>query len=138
MSDAVERICPTCRATQHISAHYCATCGAPLERLLPARVPQWLPASVRQRLHHPIVRGVALGVTALAVELVVHIVQRAMTRGVAHSLIARPGDAPVQRSSAVASPRRTTVTGRRRTWLWRDRHGNTRTDEQIEWQRIDE
>lgn len=135
MGDAVERICPACRAAQHLSAHYCATCGTPLERMLPVRATQWLPVSLRQRLHHPIVRGVAMGVAALAVEVVVHVIQRAMTRGITNQIVAPPQDAAVQRTAA---PQRTLFKGRRRTWFWRDRHGNTRTDEQIEWQRIDE
>lgn len=135
MAGSVERICPACRASQHLTAQYCATCGTPLERMLPVRATQWLPAALRQRLHHPIVRGVAMGVAALAVEVVVHVIQRAMTRGVAQHMVAPRADTAVQRAS---SSQRTTFKGRRRTWFWRDRHGNTRTDEQIEWQRIDE
>ncbi len=135
MSDAVERICPSCRAAQQLSAHYCATCGAPLERMLPVRSAQWLPAVIRQRMHHPIVRGVAMGMAAVAVEVVIRLVQRAMTRGVSSALVPRHNDSAVQHP---ASARRTTIKGRRRTWFWRDYRGNDRSEEQIEWQRIDE
>lgn len=135
MSDAVERICPACRAAQQMSAHYCATCGAPLERMMPVRATQWLPAVVRQRMHHPIVRGVAMGMAAVAIEVVIHLVQRAMTRGVHTLVAAQPKESALQQNSAA---RRTTFTGRRRTWFWRDHRGNARSEEKIEWQRIDE
>lgn len=137
----VERICPECRAAHALAAHYCATCGAPLERLVPVRAPQWLPAIVRQQLRHPLVRGAAMGAMAVAIEVAVVLIRRALSRQVSHQLIApRDTALPVTRKSAeaISSPRRTIVTARRRTWLWHDKNGNTRSDEQLEWRRVDE
>ena len=137
----VERICPECRATQALDAHYCGTCGAPLERLVPVRSTQWLPAVVRQQLRHPLVRGAAMGAMAVAVEVAVVLIRRALARQVEHQLVSR-SDAPLassrQSPAAPTPPRRTTVTARRRTWFWRDKNGNTRSDEQLEWRRVDE
>ena len=130
----VERICPECRAAQALAAHYCATCGAPLERLVPVRATQWLPAVVRQQMHHPLVRGAAMGAMAVVIEVVVVLIRRALSRQVEQQLIPR-GDAALpatrQPSAPAATPRRTTVTARRRTWLWQDKKGNTRSDEQL-------
>ena len=137
----VERICPECRAAQAIAAHYCATCGAPLERLVPVRATQWLPAVVRQQMHHPLVRGAAMGAMAVVIEVAVVLIRRALSRQVEQQLVSR-GDAPLsatrQSPDAPPPPRRTTVTARRRTWFWRDKKGNTRSDEQMEWRRVDE
>ena len=137
----VERICPECRAAQAIAAHYCGTCGAPLERLVPVRATQWLPAVVRQQLRHPLVRGAAMGAMAVAVEVAVVLIRRALSRQVENQLVSR-GDAPLsatrQSPDAPLPPRRTTVIARRRTWFWRDKNGNTRSDEQLEWRRVDE
>ncbi len=135
MGDTVERICPACRAAQHMSAHYCATCGAPLTRMLPARTNQWMPAVLRQKMQHPLVRGVAMGMAAVAVEVVVHVIQRALSRSVAQRI--GTGDTPtaLQRSRTT---QRTTIRSRRRAWIWRDTKGNTRAEELSEWQRIDE
>lgn len=137
----VERICPECRASQVLAAHYCATCGAPLERLVPVRATQWLPAVVRQQMHHPLVRGAAMGAMAVVIEVAVVLIRRALSRQVEQQLITR-GDAALpatrQPSAPAATPRRTTVTARRRTWLWQDKKGNTRSDEQLEWHRVDE
>jgi len=137
----VERICPECRAAQALAAHYCATCGAPLERLVPVRATQWLPAVVRQQMHHPLVRGAAMGAMAVVIEVVVVLIRRALSRQVEQQLIPR-GDAALpatrQPSAPAATPRRTTVTARRRTWFWQDKKGNTRSDEQLEWYRVDE
>jgi predicted amidophosphoribosyltransferase len=83
----VERICPECRAAQTLDAHYCATCGAPLERLVPIRATQWLPAVVRQQLRHPLVRGAAMGAMAVVVEVAVVLIRRALSRQVAQQLI---------------------------------------------------
>ena len=137
----VERICPECRAAQALAAHYCATCGAPLERLVPVRATQWLPAVVRQQLRHPLVRGAAMGAMAVVIEVAVVLIRRALSRQVETQLISR-GDAALstnrQSPSVPATPRRTTVTARRRTWLWHDKNGNSRSDEQLEWRRVDE
>lgn len=135
MGDSVERICPACRAAQQMSAHYCATCGAPLTRMLPARTNQWMPAVLRQKMQHPLVRGVAMGMAAVAVEVVVHVIQRALSRTVAQRIIPGESSSALQRSG---TPQRTTITSRRRAWIWRDSNGNTRAEERSEWQRIDE
>ena len=137
----VERICPECRAAQTLDAHYCATCGAPLERLVPVRSTQWLPAVVRQQLRHPLVRGAAMGAMAVVVEVAVVLIRRALSRQVEQQLLPR-GDASLSSTrhtpDAPTTSRRTTVTARRRTWFWRDKNGNTRSDEQLEWRRVDE
>lgn len=134
----VERICPECRAAQVLAAHYCATCGAPLERLVPVRANQWLPAVVRQQLRHPLVRGAAMGAMAVVIEVAVVLIRRALSRQIDTQLIAR-GDAPLSPArQSPATPRRTTVVARRRTWFWQDKNGNTRSDEQLEWRRVDE
>ena len=83
----VERICPECRAAQALAAHYCATCGAPLERLVPVRATQWLPAVVRQQLRHPLVRGAAMGAMAVVIEVAVVLIRRALSRQVETQLI---------------------------------------------------
>ncbi|HWQ15513.1 MAG TPA: zinc ribbon domain-containing protein, partial [Roseiflexaceae bacterium] len=67
----VERICPACEHGNPVTAHYCGACGAPLERLLPARriagqltiAGRDLPVTWRQ-----VGRTVALGVAAVAAE----------------------------------------------------------------------
>ena len=136
MANQVERICAQCRATQHIDARYCGTCGAPLERLVPVGTRQWLPARVRQQLHHPLVRGVAVGATAVAVELAVALVRRILTE---HIRGQSGLQLPVQRSTSSApsatAPRHTVVTARRRFWQKTDRRGNVQVDEHITWTR---
>ncbi|NBU63374.1 MAG: hypothetical protein EBS29_02545 [Chloroflexia bacterium] len=137
----VERICPSCRAAQSLAAHYCATCGAALERLVPMQSNQWLPAVVRQQLRHPLVRGAAMGAMAVVVEVAVVLIRRALSHQVAQQLTTRSdASLPTARQSpdAPTTSRRTTVTARRRTWFWRDKNGNTRSDEQLEWRRVDE
>jgi hypothetical protein len=68
----VERICPACRYGNTVDSHYCAKCGAALERLLPAgpREPtaltiagRSLPVSWKQ-----VGRTVAIGAAAMAAE----------------------------------------------------------------------
>lgn len=136
----VERICPACRAAQALAAHYCATCGAPLERFVPVRATQWLPAVVRQQLQHPLVRGAAMGAMAVAIEVAVVLIRRALARQGETQLMSQKDaglPAPRQPTANVPPPRQTTVTARRRTWLWHDKNGNTRSDEQLEWRRVD-
>ncbi len=137
----VERICPECRSAQALAAHYCATCGSPLERLVPMRATQWLPAVVRQQLKNPLVRGAAMGAMALVIEVAVVLIRRALSRQIDTQLISR-GDVSLpthRQSNPTPTPaRRTTVVARRRTWLWQDKKGNSRSDEQLEWRRVDE
>jgi len=134
MTHPVERICPECRASQPLSAHYCATCGAQIERFLPIPARQWLPARVRQQLSHPIVKGVAMGAMAIAVEVAIKVLRHALTnRGAQHiSTLRSPGATPP------APTTRTVIHARRRFWQKSDAHGNVRSEEQITWQRTDQ
>ena len=134
MTHPVERICPECRASQPLSSHYCATCGAQLERFLPVPARQWLPARVRQQLSHPIVKGVAMGAMALVVEVGIKVIRHVLTNRTAQQIT-------TVRSSAgtpPARPVRTVVHARRRFWQKSDAHGNIRSEEEITWQRTDQ
>ena len=134
MTHPVERICPECRASQPLSSHYCATCGAQLERFLPVPARQWLPARVRQQLSHPIVKGVAMGAMALVVEVGIKVIRHVLTNRTAQQITSvRPsaGTPPVR-------PVRTVVHARRRFWQKSDAHGNIRSEEEITWQRTDQ
>ena len=133
MAHPVERICPECRASQSISSHYCATCGAQLERFLPVSTRQWLPARVRQQLSHPIVKGVAMGAMALAVEVGIKVLRHMLTNRTAQQIT-------TLRSSTDTPPvstTRTVIHARRRFWQKSDAHGNIKSEEQITWQRTD-
>ena len=134
MTHPVERICPECRASQPLSSHYCATCGAQLERFLPVPARQWLPARVRQQLSNPIVKGVAMGAMALVVEVGIKVIRHVLTNRTAQQIT-------TVRSSAgtpPARPVRTVVHARRRFWQKSDAHGNIRSEEEITWQRTDQ
>lgn len=134
MTHPVERICPECRASQPLSSHYCATCGTQLERFLPVPARQWLPARVRQQLSHPIVKGVAMGAMALAVEVGIKVIRHVLTNRTAQQIT-------TVRSSAGTPPTRpvrTVVHARRRFWQKSDAHGNIRSEEEITWQRTDQ
>jgi predicted amidophosphoribosyltransferase len=134
MTHPVERICPECRASQPLSAHYCATCGAQIERFLPVPARQWLPARVRQQLSHPIVKGVAMGAMAIAVEVAIKVLRHALTnRGAQHISTLRSSGA-----TPPAPTTRTVIHARRRFWQKSDAHGNVRSEEQITWQRTDQ
>lgn len=134
MTHPVERICPECRASQPLSSHYCATCGAQLERFLPVPARQWLPARVRQQLSHPIVKGVAMGAMALVVEVGIKVIRHVLTNRTAQQITtARPSA-----GTPPARPVRTVVHARRRFWQKSDAHGNIRSEEEITWQRTDQ
>lgn len=134
MTHPVERICPECRASQPLSAHYCATCGAQLERFLPVPARQWLPARVRQQLSHPIVKGVAMGAMALAVEVGIKVIRHMLTNRTAQQITS------IRTSGATppTQPTRTVIHARRRFWQKSDGHGNVRSEEQVTWQRTDQ
>lgn len=134
MTHPVERICPECRASQPLSSHYCATCGAQLERFLPVPARQWLPARVRQQLHHPIVKGVAMGAMAIAVEVGIKVLRHMLTNRTADQITTMR----TTRATPPASPARTVIHARRRFWQKSDAHGNIRSEEQITWQRTDQ
>lgn len=134
MTHPVERICPECRASQPLSSHYCATCGAQLERFLPVPARQWLPARVRQQLSHPIVKGVAMGAMALAVEVGINVIRHVLTNRTAQQIT-------TTRSSGVTPPAhaaRTVIHARRRFWQKSDARGNIRSEEEITWQRTEQ
>jgi len=140
MSNQVERICPQCRASHPVDARYCGTCGATLEWLVPATQRQWLPVQLRQHLHHPVVRGVAVGAIALVVEMSVALIRRLIVQRLS------AGDVPSIVSSNRArtappsqtTPTQTVVRARRRFWQKVDKHGNVHIDEHIEWRRYEQ
>lgn len=134
MTQPVERICPECRSSQSLTAHYCATCGAQLERFLPVPARQWLPARIKQQLHHPVVKGVAMGAMALVVEVGINVLRHMVT-----NRISQPRTS-IDTSHGVPSkpPARTVIHARRRFWQKSDGHGNIRSEEQITWQRTDQ
>ncbi|MBM4413978.1 MAG: hypothetical protein FJ040_11120 [Chloroflexi bacterium] len=137
MTHPVERICPDCRASQPLSSHYCATCGSQLERFLPVPARQWLPASVRQHLNHPIVKGVAMGALAIVVEVGINVIRHMLTnRASAHLATLKSSDIPSDTTSRRTGTR-TVVQARRRFWQKSDNRGNIRSEEQITWQRSD-
>jgi hypothetical protein len=80
----VERICSACQHGNPVSDHYCGKCGAPLERLLPARrasgqlviAGRDLPVTWRQ-----VGRTVALGVAAVAAEAGIAWLRRRLEAG---------------------------------------------------------
>lgn len=133
MTHPVERICPDCRASQPLSSHYCATCGSQLERFLPVPARQWLPARVRQQLRHPVVKGVAMGAMALAVELGISVLRHVLTQRTGQH-IAAIRQTPRDSANDVG---RTVIHARRRFWQKSDGRGNIRSEEQITWQRTD-
>lgn len=140
MSNQIERICPQCRASHRVDARYCGTCGAALEWLVPATRRQWLPAQLRQHLHHPVVRGVAVGAIALVVEMSVALIRRLLVQRLS------AGDVPsitlpsrsVRTSTTQTNPTHTVVKARRRFWQKVDKQGNVHIDEQIEWRRYEQ
>lgn len=134
MSHPVERICPECRASQPLSSHYCATCGAQLERFLPVPVRQWLPANIRQQLRHPLVRGVVMSAVALAVEIGIKLVRHMLTNRASQQLTTLRSQEPLSSTST----KHTVIHARRRFWQKSDGHGNVRSEEQITWQRTDQ
>lgn len=140
MSNQIERICPQCRASQHVDARYCGTCGAPLEWLVPATQRSWLPAQIRQHLHHPVVRGVAVGAIALVVEMSVAVIRRLLVQRLSAGDL--PSSVlptrPTKPAPTRTSPTQTVVRARRRLWQKVDKQGNVHLDEQIEWRRYEQ
>ncbi len=95
----VERICPECRFGNTVDSHYCSTCGAQLERLLPARPEQraltiagrQLPVTWRQ-----LSTTVAVGAAAMAAEVALAWLQRRASGQAAPLAKAAPAKAEVR------------------------------------------
>ncbi len=140
MSDQIERICPQCRAAQRVSSRYCGTCGAALEWLVPAVRRQWLPAQLRQHLHHPVVRGVAVGAIALVVEMSVSLIRRLLVQRISAGMLPPTNTMPTASTTTphTRNPTHTVVRARRRLWQKVDKQGNVQIDEQVEWRRTEQ
>jgi hypothetical protein len=85
-------------------------------------------------LHHPIVKGVAMGAMALAVEVGIKVLRHMLTTRTADQITA-------MRATGATPPTphsRTVIHARRRFWQKSDAHGNIRSEEQITWQRTDQ
>ena len=95
----VERICSACQHGNPITDRYCGKCGAPLERLLPARRTEGqltiagrdLPVTWRQ-----VGRTVALGVAAVAAEAGLAWLRRRIEgeQSIPTTALARPAASP--------------------------------------------
>ncbi len=131
MPPTIERICPNCRASQHLNALYCNVCGSAIERYLPQPVSSWLPARIRQQLAHPVVRSVAMGALMMIVQIVIRSLQHNLTNTATQALTK---STPHPQGDA----KQTTVRARRTFWQKTSRDGTIRSDEQITWQRTDQ
>jgi hypothetical protein len=131
MPPTIERICPNCRASQHLDALYCNVCGSAIERYLPQPVSRLLPARIRQQLAHPIVRSVAMGALMMIVQVVIRTVQHNLSTTASRALTKSPTNS---RSDA----KQTTVQARRTFWQKTSRDGTIRSDEHITWKRTDQ
>jgi hypothetical protein len=89
---------------------------------------------MRQQLSHPIVKGVAMGAMALAVEVGSKVLRHMLTNRTADQITAMR----VTGATPPAPPARTVIHARRRFWQKSDAHGNIRSEEQITWQRTDQ
>lgn len=132
MSQSVERICPNCRASQALQATYCNVCGTAIERYLPQPATAWVPARIKQQLAHPLVRTVATGALVMVAQVVVRVLQHALTNRASDALT-RTGP---PRGSAVTGTQ-SRIKARRTFWQKTSRDGTIRSDETITWERTD-
>ncbi|MFO7169783.1 MAG: zinc ribbon domain-containing protein [Chloroflexota bacterium] len=136
----VERICPACQHGNPITDRYCGKCGAPLERLLPARRSQdqltlagrQLPVTWRQ-----LGRTVAVGVAALAAEAGLAWLRRRVEgeAGAASTALARRATPSAGTPSAAASV--VTIVSQRVVEILDSADGR-KISERTFWRRIEE
>lgn len=109
----LERVCRTCHAGNPLEATLCAACGAALEAPAPAPLARREPTSLVQRvrnspiLRSPAARSVALGLTALALDLGASLLKQRQRE--------EPATTPPPTTTALAPPRRRAFM-RQRVW----------------------